>query len=307
MKPKLAILMLSWLRFETLIETLKQISTVVSQPTHLILRVQGMERLTDKDRKRVYDAACGFTTTDIYFTRGNVGTAVARLDLIHRGAEQGYEYLMFTDDDIIFPFRGIDHQIHILDSYPEIGSVSLRPKGIDRVQTVSENGVCLTTYDKVEETLCEVYLIGSASIMFRSLLYTQYLVAPDPAYYIGSWDWDFVMQIRRTGYKVCVLTDKSITNKRGGNSEYRSKRRNRKYVVENRELFIQKWGFDPVASRRTNREFVGPVLVNDERVDEQPRPVNKAVVTRGTDWRARILKGRQHTAISTSRRCGGCG
>lgn len=259
MKPKLAILMLSWRRFGMLLESLRELPPTFNQPVHLILRVQGMEDLTEEDKQAVHEAARGFTSTDIYFTRDNVGTAAARLDLIHRGVKAGYEYLMFTDDDISFPPGGIDYQIYVLDKYPEIGSISLRPGGIKKIQVVSEEGVCLTTYEDVGEPICEVYLVGSASIMFRSTLYTEHLVAPDPAYYIGTWDWDFVLQIRETGYKVCVITDKKIVNKRGGDEIYRKKRRNKKYVKENRILFIEKWGFDPVKSRRINSNFVRPV------------------------------------------------
>ena len=317
MRPKLAILMLSWRRFETLLQTLIELPPTFTQPVHLILRVQGMEDLTDTQRQMVHEAARGFTSTDIYFTRDNVGTAAARLDLIHRGAKAGYEYLMFTDDDISFPPGGIDYQIHVLDKHPEIGSISLRPGGIKKIQVVSENGVCLTTYEDVGEPVCEVYLIGSASIMFRSLLYTEHLVAPDPAYYIGTWDWDFVIQIRQTGYKVCVITDKKIVNKRGGDEVYRKKRRNKKYVKENRRLFIEKHGFDPIKSRRINSNFVRPVTFEDKlrqakedlkdlekeiRIDEekearkvvikskQGKIVNFPKVPTGSDWRSRLIR-----------------
>lgn len=315
MKPKLAILMLSWRRFETLIETLKALPSTFTQPVHLILRVQGMEDLTDEHRRLVYEAAKGFTSADIYFTRDNVGTAAARLDLTHRGAKDGYEYLMFTDDDISFPPGGIDYQIYILDKYPEIGSISLRPGGIKKIQVVSDEGVCLTTYEDVGESICEVYLVGSASIMFRSKLYTEHLVAPDPAYYIGTWDWDFVLQVREIGYKVCVITDKKIVNKRGGDEIYRKKRRNKRYVKENRILFIEKWGFDPVKSRRINSNFVRPVTFEDKlRIAKQDRadlerelPNNdepEAIITRrlafaeqGKDFK--MLKGRKVIPMPT--------
>jgi len=306
-KPKVAILMLSWLRFNTMLETVSNLPKTCTSPLHLILRVQGAERLSEEERQQVYDSARFFHSTDIYFTRDNIGTAAARLDLTHRGAKQGYEYMMFTDDDIDFPEGGIDRQIEVLDTHPEIGSVSLKPGGIKKVQTVDENGVLLTTYDQVDTTLCEVYLIGSASIMFRSSLYTDHLVAPDPAYYIGTWDWDFVLQVRNVGYKVTVITDKKILNKRGGNEEYRQKRRNKRYVRENRKLFIEKWGFDPVRSRRTNSEFTKPVDVTRllskieqkkflEELEQElgPHRVEKVVrlnndnIVIGTDWRSRM-------------------
>jgi len=308
MKPKLAILMLSWRRFEGLIQTLQHMPTTFSSPVHLILRVQGMENLSEDGRKRVREAARNFTSTDIYFTRDNIGTAAARLDLIHRGAQQGYEYLMFTDDDITFPQGGIDYQIYMLDNYPEIGSISLKPGGINKVQVVSEEGVCLTTYEDVGESVCEVYLIGSASLMFRSLLYTSYLIAPDPAYYIGTWDWDFVLQIREVGYKVCVITDKKIVNRRGGDQEYRKKRRNKKYVKENRRLFIEKWGFDPIKSRRINSDFVRPVTIEErlERKSEDLKDLEEEIITEekmfpfspGTDWRTRIINNQIRQQLS---------
>jgi len=298
MKPKLAILMLSWRRFEGLLETLRHMPTTFSTPAHLILRVQGMENITEEGRRQVHDAARGFKSTDIYFTRDNVGTAAARLDLIHRSAQQGYKYSMFTDDDITFPIGGIDYQIYILDKYPEIGSISLKPGGINKVQVVSEDGICLTTYEDVGESVCEVYLIGSASLMFRNLLYTKYLIAPDSAYYIGTWDWDFILQIREVGYKVCVITDKEIRNRRGGDPEYRKKRRNKRYVKENRKLFIEKWGFDPVKSRRVNSDFVRPVTA-EERLERKSRDMNALEeeikleqemfpFVINSDWRARI-------------------
>jgi GT2 family glycosyltransferase len=303
--------MLSWLRFNTLIETLKQIPESCPIPLHLILRVQGMERLSSEDKEKVREAASGFSTTDIYFTRDNVGTAAARLDLIHRGAQQNYEYMMFTDDDIIFPAGGIEQQIQVLDKYDEIGSVSLKPGGIRKVQLVSEDGdVELSTYGLLSESLVEVYLVGSASIMFRSSLYTNHLIAPDPAYYIGTWDWDFVLQIRNIGYKVCVITDKEIINKRGGSNEYRKKRRNKRYVKENRRLFIKKWGFDPIKSRRVNSKFVRPVDVNNplainmelKKLEEELGPtkpdyqyrdnVQNISIKSGNDWRARIMNSK---------------
>ena len=262
--PRVAVLMLSWLRFELLLDSLRQIPSTCSSPLHLILRVQGSERLDETSRNMVRKAAENFYSTDIYFTRDNVGTAAARLDLIHRGAAQGYEYLMFTDDDIYFDPGGIDHQIQVLDAYPEVGSVSLRPRGIRKVQVVSEGDVLLTSYNNVESSLCEVYLVGSASLMFRSKFYTEHLIAPDSAYYIGTWDWDFVLQIRQLGYKVTVITSRSIINRRGGSHEYRRKRRNSKYVKENRQLFIRKWGFDPLIGRKASAEFVKPVSISDK-------------------------------------------
>lgn len=261
---RVAILMLSWLRFDMLLKTLQHLPTTSINPLHLILRVQGNERLTDSDRKKVIAAASSFASTDIYFTRDNVGTAAARLDLIHRGAKQNYPYMMFTDDDITFPKQGIDKQIEVLDKYSNIGAVSLRPSGTPRVQLVSEDGkVSLSRWSEADKNLVEVYLVGSASIMFRSELYTEHLVAPDSAYYIGTWDWDFVTQIRKTGHKVCVLTNYEIINKRGGNAEYLQKRKNKLYLKENRALFIQKWGFDPSKSRRLNSKFVKPADINN--------------------------------------------
>lgn len=259
--PKVAVLMLSWLRFDMLLETLTQIPKTCSEPLHLCLRVQGSERLDEADRAAVSRAAQGFATSDIYYTLDNIGTAAGRLDLTHRCCK--YRYLMFTDDDITFPNGGIDEQVRVLDTYPEVGSCSLRPGGIKKIQVVSDNGVLLTSYSNVESSLAEVYLIGSASLMFRSLLYTKYFAAPDPAYYIGTWDWDFILQIRSLGYKVVVITNKAITNRRGGSIEYRKKRRNKHYVNENRKLFMGKWGFDPIKSRRVNRDFVKPVNVDD--------------------------------------------
>ena len=314
-RPRCAILMLSWLRFEVLLSTLEQVPKTCSLPLHLILRVQGMEHLTDEDRQRVHQAAKGFATTDIYFTRDNVGSAAARLDLTHRGAKQGYDYMMFTDDDIDFPSEGIEHQISVLDRHPEVGSVSLKPGGIRKVQLVSKDGVVqLTTWEGVDEKVVEVYLVGSASIMFRTILYTKYLVAPDPAYYIGTWDWDFVLQIRKAGYKVCVITDKQIINKRGGCQVYRKKRRNKRYVIENRRLFIEKWGFDPVKSRRINSDFVKPINPENriERkkllkelakesipviVERIPKKSLKKRSITGTDWRSRIHDERRRQAV----------
>jgi hypothetical protein len=162
--------------------------------------------------------------------------------------------------------------------------------------------------------------------MFRSKLYTEHLVAPDPAYYIGTWDWDFVLQVRETGYKVCVITDKKIINKRGGDEIYRKKRRNMRYVKENRILFIEKWGFDPVKSRKVNSNFVRPVTFEDKlRIAKEDRedlerelPDNnepQEIIARrlafaengkdfkmpklqkvihmpeGTDWRSRMIRG----------------
>ncbi len=283
--PDLAILMLSWRRFPILLESLRDLPKTFKSPAHLILRVQGSEDLTYMQRKQVHEAASGFDSTDIYFTRDNIGTAAARLDLIHRGAKAGYKYLMFTDDDITFPDEGIDRQLEILDKYPDIGSISIRPRGIKKVPLVVKDGAYLTTYNEVEDDLVEVYLVGSASLMFRSFLYTKYLVAPDPAFYIGTWDWDFVTQIRDVGYKVCVITDIEIINKRGGDPTYRSKRRNQSYIVDNRLLFIEKWGFDPIKSRGINTTFNFPATPAERMVQ-----ANKDLITLERDVNMRSVR-----------------
>lgn len=289
-----------------LLETLSHLPKTCDERLHLCLRVQGMERLGDNERKQVKHAARGFHSTDIYFTRDNVGTACARLDQLHRVCKNtNIPYLMYTDDDIEFPYGGIERQIDTLDRYPAIGSVSLRPKGIRRVQEVvdceEDEMVKLRAFKEINDSLVEVYLVGSASFMFRRELYTQHMVAPDPTYYIGTWDWDLVMQVREAGYKVTIITDMEIRNKRGGEQEYRQKRRNQQYVKENRSVFISKWGFDPIRSRRFDKMKKGPIAIRDfvaetkslsidwdkmspsdvVRVDSQNRVI-------GTDWKSRI-------------------
>jgi GT2 family glycosyltransferase len=272
-----------------------------------------MERLDLTDYKTIIDAASGFASTDIYFTLDNVGTAAARLDLLHRGAKQHYDYLMFTDDDITFPNGGIEEEVRVLDTYPEVGAVSLRPYGINKVRTVVEKGRPVTNFNENEKSLCEVYVVGSASIMFRSELYTTHLIAPDPSYYIGTWDFDFAMQIREAGYKLCMVTNKEIVNGRTGSREYRRKRKDRRYIRVNNKLFTERWGFDPrlfytnvkigaikpvdksnplvprqhsaEALQKLNEElFSRPVLVP---IPFQPRQGGLKLVE-GTGWRSRI-------------------
>lgn len=245
MTQRLTVLMLSWLRYNNLLQTLRELPTSCTEPLHLILRVQGSERISGALRSQIIDAASGFASTDIYFTRYNIGTAAARLDLIHRGARYGSPYMMFTDDDITFQEGGIDKQIAVLEANPDVGSVSLRPKGIVRIRLAVDGSMVSKLYSNITDELCEVFLVGSASIMFRSFLYTKHLVAPDSRYYIGIWDWDFVMQIRQAGYKVTVIPDCVIINRGGGDKEYRQVRKNTQYIEENRRLFVEKWKLEP--------------------------------------------------------------
>ena len=223
---------------------IKQLPLTCDEPLHLILRVQGMEKLTNKDRAKVHEAASNFATTDIYFTPYNIGTAAARLDLTHRGAKTGYQYLMFTDDDIEFSKNGIDKQVEVLDNNPGVGSVSLRPSHKRFLRAISDEFVILVNHKEITDDFCKIYLVGSASIMFRSFLYKDFLIAPDPEYYIGLWDLDFVMQIRESGYDAVEIPKYTIKNLKGGCERYLSVRRRKEYIKYNKAVSIKKWGFD---------------------------------------------------------------
>lgn len=254
--------MLSWRRLAVLLKTLELLPKATNVNYHLILQVQGSEDLCRDSRNAILENASLSPSSDVYFTRDNVGTAHARLGQLVRAVKTtNSELLMYTDDDITFPVGGIDKQVEAMKRYPECGTVSLNPRGLKRVYAVTKDGAPIKMYKRNPE-ISEVYLVGSASLMFRRELFTHHMIAPDPAYYIGTWDWDFITQVRKAGYPLLQYHSIDIINRRGGDKKYKQKRNNKIYIHENRTYFKSKWGVDPF---KLPKEFKQPVRSNFER------------------------------------------
>jgi hypothetical protein len=91
----------------------------------------------------------------------------------------------------------------------------------------------------------EVDLIGGTSQLIRQeVALTEGII--DTRYFIGSWDFDFSMNVRAKGWKVATLNNRkliAINDKTKRSGRYKSTKLNEDIIQKGRRLFESKWGF----------------------------------------------------------------
>lgn len=208
-KSQITVSILSWLLEDRLIKTLKSIPLTTSMPLNLCLHVQGEEQISRDKRREIYAAASGFTRQDIYFTPYNNGVAASRASLLKRSAETPYVFI--TDNDMDFKEGSIDTLYEFLSS-PEneqYGTVNLVDNTLRWHRRVDEVHKRVTYFpiSLNPPKVVDIDLCGACCTLMKS----EVAKVPDiidTEYYLGTWDIDLCMNIRKLGLKLATICDK---------------------------------------------------------------------------------------------------
>ena len=241
--PKLTFAMLSWLRYDKLVATLKSLKETLTIPVNMVIMVQGTENLEQKQRRNIRELAYKFKSNDVFFTKGNIGTGPARRVLLARALRRFYSpYINLADDDTDYTPGSVEAALDLLDSDYSIGIVGIRYKtNIYRLNSQIHPTALLP--EKATQNLEYVDCTGSASAFIRREVFNQCKI--DPVYKIGQWDLDLFLQARATGWKIVnyqAFKEMRANNNFGGCPEYRRARMNRKGIRNSVARFKQKWG-----------------------------------------------------------------
>jgi hypothetical protein len=257
-KPQVTVAIISWLREERLIKTLINIPKTTTLPLNLCLHVQGEEKVTSATKRRILESASGFVEKDIYFSSGNGGIAPPRATNLKRAAKTPFVFM--SDNDMDYKEGTIDAELDFLNSNLDYGMVDVMHNQLLYHRTVNGNKVICTPVESVTSLHADVDLIGGTSQLIRR----EVALIPniiDIRYFIGSWDFDFSMNVRKEGWKIATLTDKKLVafNDRGNrNNNYGKTKSKESLIKEGRKLFESKWGFSCVWFPR-NRVNVNPL------------------------------------------------
>jgi GT2 family glycosyltransferase len=244
--PQITVAIVSWLREERLIKTLESIPKTTSLPLNLCLHVQGEEKVTSAMKQRIIDSASGFVEKDIYFSSGNGGIAPPRAANLKRAAKT--PYIFMSDNDMDYQPGTIDAELEFLESHPDYGMVDVIHNQLVYHRTVKGTEITCISVSTVSSPYIDVDLIGGTSQLIRQ----EVALIPniiDIRYFIGSWDFDFSMNVRKAGWKIATLTDRRLTayNDRGNRkSNYGQTKENKELIQRGRKLFESKWGFSCV-------------------------------------------------------------
>ena len=243
--PKLTFAMLSWLRYDRLIETLKSLKDTLTVPVNIVIMVQGSERLSKHQRRTIRELAFNFHSSDVFFTKGNIGTGPARAALIKRTLNRFHSsYINFADDDTTYSKGSIEAAIELLDSDPSIGIVGIRYK--PRIYKLNSHiNPTVLEASNAETSLEYVDCTGSASAIIRREVFD--LCKVDPYYSIGQWDLDLFLQARSIGWKIVnyqAFRGMKANNNWGGDAEYKAARLNRRGILRSVKYYKEKWGLE---------------------------------------------------------------
>ncbi len=243
MTPQITVAIVSWLLEERLIKTLLSIPKTTSLPLNLCLHVQGEEQIDDTMKQRIIAAAEGFIEKDIYFSSGNGGIAPPRARNLVRAAKTSYIFM--SDNDMDYCKGTIDAELTFLESHKNFGMVDVLNNQVHWHRTVNGTKVTCIPIDSVTTEYSEVDLIGGTSQLIRQeVALIEGII--DTRYFIGSWDFDFSMNVRAKGWKVATLNDRkliAINDKSDRTGTYKRAKLNEAKIQVGRKLFESKWGF----------------------------------------------------------------
>jgi GT2 family glycosyltransferase len=257
--PQITVAIVSWLREDRLIKTLQSIPKITSLPLNLCLHVQGDEQVTSSTKQQIVEAASGFVEKDIYFSTGNGGIALPRANNLKRAAKTPYVFM--SDNDMDYKPGTFEAELEFLQTHSEFGMVDVLHNQLVYHRTVEGTKVICTPIEIIKEPFAEVDLIGGTSQLIRQ----EVALLPDVIdirYFIGSWDFDFSMNVRKAGWKIATLTDdnlKAYNDREARPDKYKRSKNNQEQIERGRRLFESKWGFSCVWFPR-NRIKVDPLV-----------------------------------------------
>jgi GT2 family glycosyltransferase len=239
-KPIISLVMLSWLRFDKLIKTLNHFTDTVKIPLNIALRIQGSEKLKKVQRKKIAQAIDKFEDSFISFREQNHGSGEPRWEMLQEAKKFNTPYIMFTDDDMLFPRGSIEAKLSILNSKKKLGAcASWCSPGYTAWNVVGKNILPRQPrppFDYVDA-------MGSATTIMKSKVFEK--CDYDKKYYVGWGDFDLCMQLRQNNWKCAILALselKAINDVKDDPPEYRQTRYNKKYAEKSSKRFLSKWG-----------------------------------------------------------------
>lgn len=242
-KPIITVAIVSWLLEERLIKTLISIPKTTSLPLNLCLHVQGEEQISESLKQRIISAADGFVEKDIYFSSSNAGIALPRARNLVRAAKT--PYIFMSDNDMDYREGTIDAELKFLEANPTFGMVDVLNNQVHWHRQVNGTNVKCTPIESITEPYSEVDLIGGTSQLIRQeVALIEGII--DNRYFIGSWDFDFSMNVRKAGWRVATINDRNliaINDKTKRSITYKQTKLNEEVIQRGRRLFESKWGF----------------------------------------------------------------
>ena len=243
MEPKITVAIVSWLLEDRLMKTLRDIPNNTSQPLNLCLHVQGAEQISVETKQAIIDSASGFVNKDIYFTEGNRGIAPPRSENLKRAATT--PFIFMSDNDMDYAKDTIDKELEFLNSNPDFGMVDVLFNEMKYHRTVKGTKVNCFPIDLSHPHTVEVDLIGGTSVLIRQEVALT-LGIIDTRYCVGSWDFDFSMNVRKAGWKIATIVDPKLmarNDKSFRTAEYAKNKVKNSIIEQGRRLFENKWGF----------------------------------------------------------------
>jgi len=253
MEPQITVSILSWLLEDRLIKTLKNLPLTTSMPLALCLHVQGEEQISRERRQEIYEASAGFVSQDIYFTSYNNGVAEPRATLLKRSARTPYVFI--TDNDMDFQEGSIDALYNFLENpdNTKYGAVNLVDNTLTwhrRVDLVHKRvtyfPVSLNPPKSVDVDIC-----GACCTLLRSDIAKEPNII-DTGYYLGTWDIDLCMNIKKLGFKLATICDKryiAYNDTSYRNTEYMNIKGLSPIRVKGIHKFMDKWGITSEVDR----------------------------------------------------------
>lgn len=240
--PRLTFAMLSWLRYDKLLNTLKVLKETLTIPANMVVMVQGSERLDAAKRKAIRRAANKFVCGDVFFSEGNIGTGPARKALLERTLNRFHSpYINLADDDTTYTEGSIEAVLKLLDEDQSLGMAGIRYK--ERVYRLDSTIKPTMLTPKVAKVPVEyVDSTGSASAFIRREVFNHCSI--DPTYKIGQWDLDLCLQIRSVGWRIAnyrAFKNMKAINDWGGCREYKKARLNMKKIRRSVTHMKSKW------------------------------------------------------------------
>lgn len=243
MTPLITVAIVSWMLEERLIKTLLSIPKTTSQPLNLCLHVQGEEQISASTKQRIIDSAEGFVEKDIYFSSSNAGIAAPRARNLVRAAKT--PFIFMSDNDMDYRQGTIDAELAFLQSHNDYGMVDVLNNQVHWHRNVNGTQVTCTPIDSINEPFSTVDLIGGTSQLIRKeVALIEGII--DTRYCIGSWDFDFSMNVRKSGWKIATLNDRNliaVNDKTQRNRQYKATKLKESTIQIGRRLFEAKWGF----------------------------------------------------------------
>ena len=242
-EPLITVAIVSWLLEERLIKTLQSIPKTTAHPLNLCLHVQGEEQISPSTKQRIIDSASGFVEKDIYFTSSNAGIAPPRARNLVRAAKT--PFIFMSDNDMDYRQGTIDAELAFLQAHPDYGMVDVLNNQVHWHRTVNGTTVKCIPIDSINEPFSTVDLIGGTSQLIRQeVALTEGII--DTRYCIGSWDFDFSMNVRAKGWKIATLNDRNliaVNDKTQRSGQYKATKLKEVTIQKGRRLFESKWGF----------------------------------------------------------------